>query len=220
MPDVRGGLGCALLSLVMKVSTLLSLAALLTTFSAVACSSSATPAGTSKSNSSSAGDDDDDKSTSGKPSTTTSTSKTDEASADPDMTAAQKACQTCMVKDSKYKALVDCANAAKDEAAAEKCFTDAGCTDENAESSVCAKAHDACATECKAADDEAEAAGAQAGEKCLTCVSGNAQAKAVETCYQAAKSQADADKCDDLDKKCFANASCKAAYDKCADECQ
>ncbi|MFO0741362.1 MAG: hypothetical protein U0270_36035 [Labilithrix sp.] len=214
----------------MKIATLLSVSAVLAMFSVVACSSPTTPAtGDEEDNASSKGDDDDgDKAdkTTDKTDKTTQTTQTNKGGDDTDTTAgndgpsaAQKTCNTCMAgKEPKFKTALECAEKATSADAADKCFTDAcGTTAGN----VCAKAHDACSSECAAFDAEeekdAEGPTKEETQKCLTCVSGNASAKAIVSCFAGAQSDADFKKCDDLDAKC--DSGCQAAFKKCNAEC-
>lgn len=211
----------------MKIATLLSVSAVLAMFSVVACSSPTTPAtGDKEDNASSKGDDDDGDKTDKKTDKTTQTTQTNKGGDDTDTTAgndgpsaAQKTCNTCMAgKEPKFKTALDCAEKATSAEAADKCFADAcGTTAGN----VCAKAHDACSSECAAfdAEEEKDAQGPseEESQKCLTCVSGNASAKAIVSCFAGAQTDADFKKCDDLDAKC--DSGCQAAFKKCNAEC-
>lgn len=211
----------------MKIATLLSVSAVLAMFSVVACSSPTTPAtGDEEDNASSKGDDDDGDKADKKTDKTTQTTQTNKGGDDTDTTAgndgpsaAQKTCNTCMAgKEPKFKTALECAEKATSADAADKCFTDAcGTTAGN----VCAKAHDACSSECAAfdAEEEKDAQGPseEESQKCLTCVSGNASAKAIVSCFAGAQTDADFKKCDDLDAKC--DSGCQAAFKKCNAEC-
>jgi hypothetical protein len=199
----------------MKIATVLSVSAFLAMFSVVACSSPTTPAGGDDSSDSAAtkkadkdsDDDDKDSKTSTTSNTNTNTNtNTTPATGDDDDDDAFAACDTCMAnKEPKYKQALDCAEKASSEDAADQCFVSAGC--DGSANDICEKAHDACQAECKAADDQMEAED-QAWD---ACVSKNAQAKAINDCEIAAKSEADFDKCDAM--QCDQN--CENTFETC-----
>jgi len=209
----------------MKITNILLVSSFLAVFSAVACSSTATP---SDDNKAADDDDDDDDSTSGKPksgtssgATTSSGGTTTDITFPASFSAAMKKCETCKIgKDAKYKTLVQCEIAAgSDDAKAQKCFTDAGCT-ETAEDSVCEKVYEACGTECADADKEAEEQQNAGDQKCLTCVAGNAKAKAIVQCYVDAKDdETKLDACDKQDED-TCDEACAAEFTKCKADCQ
>jgi hypothetical protein len=219
----------------MKLASLLSVSALVAMMGAVACSSSA-PAG--KDTADVNADDDDDKDDKdgkdGKDDKDGKTTPTNPTGGDQNPaenpgdaqgpTAAQKTCMTCMAsKNTQYKAAQDCAKAAgTDQAKAEKCFS--AC--DTADGGFCKKAHDSCASECEAADKEAEEAGGgeEGGpgggedlEQCISCVAktSNSQVKAIEACFESAgDDQAKNEKCEGMfETKC--NSSCQKVYQDC-----
>jgi len=207
----------------MKIATVLSVSALLAMFSAVACSSPTTPAGGDKSDSADSAGDNDKDPTPAKKSTSTATNDNTAAATTTTPTTntttaadgAADACDSCMAaKDPKVAAMFDCMDKADSQAAADACAKTAGC-DSDDPNNACGKAAAACQTQCDAADQAEQQQEQQQEAACTACVASNTQASAIEKCYGAAQSDADAKKCDAM--QC--DDTCESAYDKCDKEC-
>lgn len=204
----------------MKIATVLSVSAFLAMFSVVACSSPATTDGgdEDQNDSASTKGDKDTKSTKDKTSTANDNTATD-TDTSTSTGATEATCQACYEANADFKKAATCAEAAKDDAAAEKCFEDIGCTDAN-KGGICAELDQQCESKCPAGDDDDDGGMTEEEEQaCITCAakSTNAQVKAIEKCYndaEAGNDDAAFDKCDDMiESKC--DSACQAAYDKC-----
>lgn len=206
----------------MKIATVLSVSAFLAMFSVVACSSPATTDGgdEDQNDSASTKGDKDTKSTKDKTSTADNTNTATDTDTSTSTGATEATCQACYEANADFKKAATCAEAAKDDAAAEKCFEDIGCTEAN-QGGICAELDQQCESKCPAGDDDDDDGGMTEEEEqaCITCAakSTNAQVKAIEKCYndaEAGNDDAAFDKCDDMfESKC--DSACQAAYDKC-----
>lgn len=216
----------------MKIATVLSVSALLATFSVVACSSPTTPVGGDSDKSDSAdskSDAKDSKSSTSSKSNTSSpastASNTQTTTNGTTTTASEAACTSCLAADPTMKKVMDCTAkcADTDDACFVKCGTDNGCA-ENDPNSACAKQSKTCADKCQGADGAngtTDGAPTQAEQQaCNTCLTAknNAQVNAIEKCFAASKDQAGDDKCDQLAQS-TCDQACDAAYKACADKC-
>jgi hypothetical protein len=106
---------------------------------------------------------------------------------------------------------MECASkcAKGDDACADKCFTDAGCNFDAA-GDACAAIEQKCADKCEPpAPTDAQL------KACSDCMAANPQAKAINDCLNNAKSDADADKC--FEMQC--DQTCQSTADKCESAC-
>ncbi|MBX3230168.1 MAG: hypothetical protein KIT84_24955 [Labilithrix sp.] len=202
----------------MKIATVLSLSAVFALTTLVASVGCSAPPPDGKDGKSSAqqkeGDDDnDDGDSADKKQSPASTTTKPSNGETPSATGSEEACDTCLAGTPKMGLVLQCEKDAKDDAAAEKCFTDVCGTDE--ETSVCNADFDTCKAQCAGVDGEDGDDGELTPDEeaaLVACLAKIPKAKAADECEQKCNNEACADKCWEA---CDNDQACSDAADKC-----